>query len=66
MAGDGKARRSSWILVYGPRGSKPRAPGERGDDGELTATNYGGEERTKAGTVSNSDGGAPVNDGDMV
>ena len=48
MAGDGNACRSSWIPVYGPRGSKPRAPVERGDDAELTTTNYDGKERTKA------------------
>ena len=52
MAGDGKARRSSWISVYGPQGSKPRAPGERGRKVKLTKAVYHGAERSKAARCS--------------
>ena len=36
MAGGDRAHRRSWKTVYGSRLHEMRAPGERGDDGELT------------------------------
>ena len=35
MAGDGKARWSSWRRAYGLWIHEPRTPGDRGEQGEL-------------------------------
>jgi len=47
MAGGDRAHRCSWKTVYGSRLHETRAPGERGDDGELT---YGILDESRGGT----------------